>query len=108
MDSKEEHLDALCRFKVGEFVHHRAHLEALRAEERCNGKLRRYERVGAHPLTIVERLVQQCYGGVQVHYDVRARDAKGNLAVYRLTEAELVPFSDVEDELTRQAKERDE
>jgi hypothetical protein len=58
----EEMMDSICKFKVGDVVYPLIH----RIFTDKKGK-----HLKTTPLQVIERVVQQCYGGIQVAYVVR-------------------------------------
>ncbi len=78
------------RFKIGDIV-----------QSRASGRLK--NACIPQALEIVERLVQECYGGVQAHYKVRAHtaDAKNGAIgfhpdLFLFTEPEVETFNFLE------------
>ncbi len=97
-----EPLDTLCKFHIGQRVAAMDLMEGMRAELEMNGptvvvkdtKISRYggeQAINIPPMTVTSRWVEQCYGGIQVHYSVRVigRDSK---AEFRLSEYELMDW----------------
>jgi hypothetical protein len=64
LDTEQEHiLDSIFTFKIGDVV---------RPKAQEPGYNREGQRLSPQRLVIVERLLQQCYGGVQCNYLARA------------------------------------
>lgn len=82
---KEKVLDEMCKFKIGEFLTAKAQLVAV-------GKSTIH---APQTIQVIERVVQQCYGGVQIHYDCRitvvsiGAGATTGAQLFRFTEPEL-------------------
>jgi len=103
-------LDQICKYKIGQLL-------TLEADEHFPTRQRFVMRVK-------ERLVQECYGGVQVHYDCRIHTCSPAILIgtrepvpgilmlshrddttHRFTEHELVPFDEAK--FAEQFKEQD-
>jgi hypothetical protein len=85
------------KFKVGDLVYWRQEavhfcdvvkplLDKAKAKDYVSMGEQELYRLKPGRMQILEILVQQCYGGIQVHYDVRASDGS---KIIRLTEPEL-------------------
>jgi hypothetical protein len=100
-------LDEVFRFKVGETVCMKAHLTVARTERGGDPKRRREYMPDLQRLFVIERLLQQCSGGVQLAYICRvhmpgsfARSMAFGTELSRMMEIELdgLPPEALEDE----------
>lgn len=65
--TREEAMNSLCKFSVGQMVVMAMHREWHQKEK---GKPKAYV-PAIQPLQVVERIINQCHGGVQTFYLVR-------------------------------------
>lgn len=96
-------VDDLFWFRIGELVVLRTDVEAWQEQFRLNGPTptqshAQYPQadvtaVSLSPLIILERHLQQCHGGIQLQYDVRARYTDSSHRAVRFNEFELVAWS---------------
>lgn len=86
-------LDDMFKYKIGATVATKQHVEMWELDGRGY----------PHRLQILERRVQQCNGGVQLHYVVRSHNTTGygaelgafDPAMHVLAEDELVPYPEI-------------
>ena len=97
-------LDDLCAFHIGQQVALRDVSDSMVAELEMNGptvvkKERSRLDYGAEraliipPMTVVSRWVEQCYGGIQVHYSLRSVVMSGSNDM-RMSEYELMDWNE--------------
>ena len=88
--------DELFKFKIGEVVAHTHQIATDTAELVVNAD--RFESSAMlestkwnapTPFTIVARWVEECHGGIQIHYSVHGNNSDG-----KLFEFELVPYQE--------------
>lgn len=100
-DALRQNLDVYFRFKVGDLVVCKANLEPYRLDAEIN-TMKGFERVNVlASMQIVERLLQQCHGGIQGFYVVRRwslTDGGGSQEVMvKFIEHEIVSWHEVAD-----------
>lgn len=96
-------VDDVFWFRIGDLVVLRTDVEAWQEQFRLNGPTPTQSHAlypGAEgtaasfsPLIILERHLQQCHGGIQLQYDVRARYSDSSHRTARFNEFELVAWS---------------
>ena len=89
-------MNKVFRFEIGQVVALRIDFTSVEAEFILNSphkeiKFDRQQRV-AQPvaLTVIERMIQQCYGGIQLHYKVTGTPGASSV----LLEYELMDFAE--------------
>jgi hypothetical protein len=110
LDTEQEHiLDSIFKFKIG---------DVLRAVVQGPGYNREGQRLNPQRLVVVERLLQQCYGGVQCNYQLRAHSTANpgyfgsesgysfSIPLIQLTEPELMLCEPLELTAERQPRKR--
>lgn len=92
-----EMMDSLCKFSIGDLVVLKGSHEVAK---RRNGSGKHIRSLSAQPMTVVERMVQQCYGGIQIRYLLRTHHVASEYAsldvlfgteTVNLVEVELMP-----------------
>lgn len=84
-------LDANCKFKIGQKLALRAQVDALALSDD--------KKFTGHPqiMWVVERWVHECYGGIQVSYQLRVTDSDyGLMKVKTATVRDLMSFTEPE------------
>ena len=87
------------RFNIGDIVVPKATLAMFRAELEVNGKLESKHYGESHRVNlgvgevVVERMLQQCHGGIQGFYMLRRHDAKGIAVFDRVADCEVESFA---------------
>lgn len=88
-------MESAFRFNIGQLVGQRIDLGRFEQDLAVNGAADFdgvYHRLGIPTaLIVVERMVQQCHGGIQLFYCIRGQEDR----LYRLIEHELVPYEEV-------------
>lgn len=90
---EKKQIEGLFKFKIGDVVMTTTFSQMKQTSKHIKPQL----------LQVVERNIQECYGGVQIHYDVRAHvigefgsSAAFHQNLFRLTEPELMLIPDSE------------
>jgi hypothetical protein len=71
------------RFEIGDLVYPKAQIQG-RDPDVCGWE-------------VIERTVQQCYGGIQCHYHVRAFHPNGTVMLLTFTEPEVLSYDEATD-----------
>jgi hypothetical protein len=66
--TNEEMMDAMCKFRVTQTVYTKVAVELV--EREITGKKKR-RLADPQPLQVIERVVSQCHGGIQMAYILR-------------------------------------
>jgi hypothetical protein len=95
-----EVFESYFKFKIGDVVAHRGALARIRTEVEVATPVREFDlsggRYNAPPGEIVvERMLQQCHGGVQGFYFVNRTDIDGKQCLHRFAECELESYDAV-------------
>lgn len=81
------------KFNIGDLIALASDLEALRSGlMRAQLEARPQQLVTIPFMTVVERRLSECSGGVQIHYLCRYREPSGRFGAEWLNEIELAPF----------------
>lgn len=68
------------RFQVGDIVAPRYELVSFRFNTEVNPPVKNYERTRSPVLlTIIERVIKQCHGGIQAFYSIRCTEGETQL-----------------------------
>ena len=89
-------MSQLFKFKIGETVCQKVWVDGIRCEADLNGPAASYNRVGAPVgFMVVGRVLEECHGGVQLHYRLSGTTSGGEPADHvTRSELELVPIAD--------------
>lgn len=92
-------LDEAFRFQIGDYVTTCGVTKMLEAEVELNGvrKSMKYNRALADmpvPFIVTARWVEECHGGIQMHYSIDIVAKSGDVKQYRFPEFLLTAYDD--------------
>ena len=100
-------MDQVFKFQIGDVVAAKVYVDGILADAALNVRVDSYggRTSWPHGLMVVGRVMEQCHGGVQLHYRISGLSAIDRGPVLTLFEFELVPFADAIEALKRVTKE---